>query len=86
MLNSIRFDGSAKFRILSLFTVVLLIAGAAIGQTSLSTGSIVGTVTDKQGAVVSGAKITLTQPSTGLVKESVSNESGLYSFPGLNVP
>ncbi len=46
---------------------------------------IVGTVTDKQGAVVSGAKITLTQPSTGLVKESTSNESGLFTFPGLNV-
>ncbi len=63
----------------------LLLAIVTVAAHAQQNSEIVGTVTDKQGAVVSGAKITLTQPTTGLVKESVSNESGLYTFPGLNV-
>src|SRR5580698_9055443 len=82
MLNSIRFDGSAKFRILSLFTVVLLIAGAAIGQTSLSTGSIVGTVTDASGGVLNSVKVTITG-STGQTITTTTNASGGYSASAL---
>src|SRR5580692_477268 len=82
MLNSIRFDGSAKFRILSLFTVVLLIASAAIGQTSLSTGSIVGTVTDASGGVLNSVKVTITG-STGQTITTTTNASGGYSASAL---
>jgi hypothetical protein len=68
---------------LHLLPVVLMLfcAGAYAQQNS----EITGTVTDKQGAVVSGAKITLTQPATGLSKDTVSNDSGSYSFPGLSI-
>ena len=68
-----------------LLLLPLLLAMMTVAAHAQQNSEIVGTVTDKQGAVVSGAKITLTQPTTGLVKESVSNESGLFSFPGLNV-
>lgn len=46
-------------------------------------GSISGTVTDSQGAVIPGATVTLTQPATGLVLHGHSNQVGLYSFPQL---
>lgn len=44
-----------------------------------------GTVSDKQGAVVPNAHLILSQPSTGLTRESDSNASGYFSFSGLNI-
>jgi hypothetical protein len=63
----------------------LLLLAMPIAASAQQNSEIDGTVTDKQGAVISGAKVILTQPSTGLTKETVSNDSGLYSFPGLNI-
>ncbi len=40
--------------------------------------TLTGTITDPNGAVVSGASITATQKSTGVKRETVSNENGLY--------
>ena len=71
---------NSRFLLLPLLLAIITVAAHA-----QQNSEIVGTVTDKQGAVVSGAKVSLTEPTTGLVKESVSNESGLFSFPGLNL-
>ncbi len=46
-------------------------------------GTLLGTVTDTSGAAVAGAKVLATAAATGAVHESVSNESGNYSFPDL---
>jgi hypothetical protein len=46
-------------------------------------GSILGTVTDPQGAAVSGAKVTVTSLSKGTVVEATSNESGNYDVTHL---
>jgi len=46
-------------------------------------GTLLGTVTDASGATVSGAKVSATATETGAVHESVTNESGNYSFPDL---
>jgi hypothetical protein len=46
---------------------------------------ITGTVTDKGGAVIPGAHITLLQTSTGYKSSADSNESGNFTFPALNV-
>ncbi len=46
-------------------------------------GTIAGTVTDPQGAVVPAANVTLTQAATGLMLHGQSNAQGLYSFPQL---
>ena len=46
-------------------------------------GTLLGTVTDASGAVVGGAKITATEATTGLIHESVTNESGNYAFPDM---
>ena len=63
--NSSRHLG-ARF---GLFTMVafLLVSPMLLAQTTISTGSIVGTVTDPQGAVVAGAKVTITDKATGQV-------------------
>ncbi|MPY89382.1 MAG: hypothetical protein GEU99_15825 [Luteitalea sp.] len=43
-------------------------------------GGLVGTVRDSSGAAVPGATVTATNTNTGLVLETVSNESGDYSI------
>ena len=61
--------------------LVFLIAGfalAASGQT-ISTGSIQGTITDPSGAVVSGAKITITNVATNQAVTLTTSSSGAFS-------
>ena len=48
-------------------------------QTTVSTGSIVGTVTDPTGAVVSGAKITITNKGTARAINTITSSSGAYT-------
>jgi len=43
--------------------------------------TLLGTVTDSTGATVPGAKVTATETATGLIHESVTNDSGNYTFP-----
>src|SRR5579863_1085422 len=67
---------------MSLVTTLVLIASMAFGQTSISTGSIVGTVTDASGAVVPNANITITGP-TGQTLTAKTNDQGGYSVGSL---
>jgi hypothetical protein len=61
---------------------VILVANLALfGQT---TGSIAGTVTDSNGAVVSGAKVTVTAAS-GSEFNVATNENGVFRVPALSV-
>ncbi len=49
-----------------------------------SLGTIRGTVTDSSGAVVPGAKVQLTDLTTDLKREAVSDQSGTYEIAALN--
>src|ERR1700689_4678245 len=69
------------------WTAVCLIAFAAIClwiPVSLSaqgaSGRIVGRVSDATGAVLSGAKVTLTNEATNVSRNGVTNDSGDFSF------
>jgi len=46
--------------------------------------NVTGIITDQMGAVVGGAKITLTDPATGAIKTTISSDTGLYEIAGLN--
>ncbi len=67
---------------LSLLTTFVLIASTVFGQTTISTGSIVGTVTDASGAVVPNANVTITGP-TGQTLTAKTNDQGGYSVGSL---
>ena len=60
--------------------VVLLLAlvlpPAAAGQ--ILYGSLTGTVTDQTGGALPGAKVDITNPSTGVVRSVVTDERGSY--------
>lgn len=66
-----------------LAATLLLMAGGLNAQTA--TGQINGTLTDASGAVIPGAKVTLSSDQTGLTRETESNATGDFVFPLLPV-
>jgi Carboxypeptidase regulatory-like domain len=63
--------------------LVTAVTPPAQAQTTISTGSIVGVVSDPSGALVSGARITITRKSTGQAISVASNTSGTYNSGAL---
>src|SRR5436309_14744027 len=61
--------------------ILAAFSAAVVGQAMNAT--LLGTVTDASGAVVSGAKVTITEMKTGVSRSSATNESGNYEFPNL---
>ena len=66
----------------SLTTAILLVS-SSLAQTTISTGSIVGTVTDPTGAVVSDAKVTITDRGTGAAVTVTTTSTGTYASGSL---
>lgn len=65
------------FTVLAIFFAV----GASVGFAQTTNATLNGTVTDCSGAVVVGAKVTLSQPATGrVIGSTLSNSSGGYEF------
>ncbi len=61
--------------------LILSLSPSLFGQAVNAT--LLGTITDSTGATVGGAKVTATETATGLIHESVTNESGNYTFPDM---
>ena len=68
---------SRRFQVLVLFGFVL--TGLLLSAQTLSTGSLQGTITDPSGALVPGAKITITNAATGRSLNVIGNSSGSYN-------
>ncbi len=58
--------------------LMLALSPSTWAQTTVATGSIAGTITDASGAVVPGAKVTITGP-TGQTIKTTSSAQGYYS-------
>ena len=54
-----------------------------LAQTTIGTGSIVGTVSDPSGAVISGTAISITNAATGRVIQITTNSSGAFNSGAL---
>jgi Carboxypeptidase regulatory-like domain len=67
----------------SVFVVVLLAAVNLAAQTFR--GTILGTVTDPQGAVLAGAKVTVKNVATGLERSTETSADGSYTLPELQI-
>ena len=65
--------------------LVLVLGGTCAGISQQITGSIVGTVKDPQGAVVSGATVKATNTDTGLMRSAPSNAYGEFRIDYLPV-
>src|SRR5579864_8304983 len=83
MLNFNSARRSTRFSLLALIAACLLISSAGFAQTTVAQGSIQGSVTDPTGAVVGGAKVTITNKATGQVLTSTTTSAGTYNSGGL---
>lgn len=72
-------------RNLGVTLATVLIAFSLAGQAQTSRGAVTGTVTDQSGAVVGGAKVTLTNPATNASRDTVTNSSGVYRFEAVDL-
>jgi hypothetical protein len=74
---------SASARILAAFIFILI--GSFIASGQQTTGSIVGTVKDQQGAVVNTATVKAINVNTGFTRSAPANEYGQYRIDFLPV-
>jgi hypothetical protein len=68
-----------------IFSIVIIfsLAAAALAQQS-GAATLSGRVTDPNGAVIIGVKITVTQQATGAKRETVTNQEGVYTVTNLS--
>jgi hypothetical protein len=69
----------AVFAVLAFVLLALALASASI------TGSISGVVSDKSGAVISGASVVATDTTTGVRTTQKTDAKGFYNLPALSV-
>jgi carboxypeptidase family protein len=62
--------------------LLCLCSSLVLGQ---ATGSFSGTVSDNSGAVLSGAKVTITSQATNISREAITDDTGRYLVPLLGV-
>jgi hypothetical protein len=76
---------STQLSLLALVTLFALLFASvvAFAQTTVGTGSIVGTVTDPTGAVVNGARVTITNTDTGQAMDLTANSAGAFNSGAL---
>lgn len=69
-----------NLKLMAVILPALMIAGfvSAFGQTDR--GTLRGTVTDQTGGLVPGAKVVITGTETGEVRETTTNDQGIYVF------
>jgi hypothetical protein len=83
--------GNTKFSwIRAWFAVVALLCAAGlvwpaavVAQTTISTGSILGTITDPNGSAVAGASVTITNKATSQTVKLTTTSTGTYNSGGL---
>src|SRR5205814_7101744 len=69
-----------KHKLSGLLLFSLLFASSWVFAQKIS-GTISGTVTDPQGAVVPGASVTITDQATNATRSTKSGSTGSYVFP-----
>jgi len=63
--------------------VLLAVAAGGPLKAQSTFGSILGAVTDPNGALVPAAQVTLTHQETSIIRQATTNQAGLYEFPNL---
>ena len=67
-------------RLVSLFAICLLAGFTGVVRAQVTSGTISGTVTDPNGAVVQGANVTATDLSTNATRTTSSDSDGRFAF------
>ncbi len=72
-----------RYSVLRWIMLVLVLGSVTSSLAQIYPGRITGRVQDAQGAVVSGANVKLTNPSTGLERTVTTDANGEFNFPEL---
>jgi hypothetical protein len=80
-----RAGSSRALRLCSLLAAGLFLMAAtpSVAGAQAVTGTLLGTVTDSTGAVVTGAKVTVTNQNTGLTRTVTTDAAGEYTVPSI---
>src|SRR6266404_7933573 len=81
---SLRTVSPAVFFLVLLAGLFSVLSQPAFAQTTISTGSIQGTIIDQSGAVVGGAKVTITNKGTGQAITVQTTSAGTYTSGALS--
>jgi len=75
-----------QFRVPALIALAVALLGSPSGLWAQdATGKIAGTVTDATGAVVTGAKVTVTHTGTRIARQTVTDAAGAYQVAPLPI-
>lgn len=79
--------GSGKRRLLMRYALViaLFLNAHGSGWAQMDQGAVTGVITDKLGAVVPGAEVTLTNVDTAFVMKTKADASGAYNFTPVKI-
>ena len=69
---------------LAFTAIIVMLCGAITLSAQTSQGRILGSVTDQTGAVVPGAKVTITNTATGAARALTTTGAGEYAAPNLD--
>ena len=73
----------ARYTIFTIFLAGLFFIGSEVAHAQYEDGSLVGTIRDSSGAVVSGATVSATNTATGITAKTTTTGEGDYEFPSL---
>jgi hypothetical protein len=79
-MNYPRVNANALRRLLLAFALLALFLGSSAANAQVLYGSITGAVSDKTGAVIPGATVTLTNQGTGEARSSIASDTGAYTI------
>ena len=57
-------------------TVLVFLAASAFSQAQANAADLIGTITDPNGAVVTGATVTARNPATGVTRTATTDDQG----------
>ena len=75
----------ARFALLALGALILIATCVRFTVAQTSRGTVVGTVTDPNGAVIAGADVELKKAATNEIRSTRSNDSGIYRFDAVDL-
>ena len=67
-----------------LFAALLMVVACVVPAMAQSVGEIAGEVRDSSGAAIADVRVTATNVETNVARNTTTNSSGAYDFPGLN--
>ena len=71
--------------VIHILLLICLVSASSAGAQTFSGAQVTGVIRDSNGGVTPGATITATNTETNLMRQTLSNENGVYTLPALPI-